>query len=274
MKTIAAICVLLIAGSALCAEKKQEAARSVPFEILRTRHIVVSIKVNGKGPYRVIFDTGAPFNLLSNRVARDSGMIAKDSRPPLFALLATGGPTKIRTLELGDLKVENTQAIVMDHPTVELMSKYVSPVEGIIGYPFFAHYRMTLDYQARKLTFISSGYDPPDAFAALIDAMSSVGDDHPEKRVLAPAAQWGVQLRAAHDGDAGVIIDQVMEGSAAAAAGLQRGDRLLTLDDRWTDSVADAYAAAGDLKAGAAVTVRIKRGDKQMDVSVTPRSGL
>ena len=30
----------------------------VHFELLPTKHIVVNVKVNGKGPYRLIFDTG------------------------------------------------------------------------------------------------------------------------------------------------------------------------------------------------------------------------
>ena len=44
--------------------------------------------------------------------------------------------------------------MVMDHPTVEAISKTVGPIDGIVGFPFFARYRMTLDYQAKKLTFV------------------------------------------------------------------------------------------------------------------------
>ena len=60
MKNFAAIAVLLFASAALRADS-DTAAKTVPFELLKTRHIVVSIKINGKGPYRVIFDTGSPF---------------------------------------------------------------------------------------------------------------------------------------------------------------------------------------------------------------------
>ena len=31
----------------------------VPFELLPSGHMTVMVKVNGKGPYRLIFDTGA-----------------------------------------------------------------------------------------------------------------------------------------------------------------------------------------------------------------------
>jgi hypothetical protein len=275
VKVIAAIVVLMFFAGASLGSEKADAAKSVPFELLKTRHMVVSIKINGKGPFRVIFDTGAPFNLVNNRVARASGMVPKDQPAPLFPFLASGGPTKIGTLQLGDLKVENTQAMVMDHPTVELMSKLVSPVEGIIGYPFFARYRMTLDYQARRLSFVPNGYDPPDPFESLMEAMMSVGDDSPPARkVIAPAAQWGLKLRDPADGEPGVIIDEVFPASASASAGMKRGDRMLTIDDRWTDSVNDAYAAARHAKAGVPVQVRIKRGDRELELGVTPRAGL
>ena len=47
---------------------------------------------------------------------------------------------------------------------------------------------------------------------------------------------------------------------AADKAGVKRGDRMLTMDGRWTDSLADLYEAAGYVKPGAKVTVKVKRG--------------
>jgi S1-C subfamily serine protease len=93
--------------------------------------------------------------------------------------------------------------------------------------------------------------------------------------VLAPAAQWGlVAEKAKEDEDAGVTIKEVMPGGAAAAAGLKAGDRLLTLDGRWTDSVADLYTAAGFVKPGTAVKVVLTRDKKEMTLTVKPTAGL
>ena len=55
---------------------------------------------------------------------------------------------------------------------------------------------------------------------------------------------------------------------------LRAGDRLLTLDGRWTDTVADCYAAAGHARAGAPVTVVLLRGGKELKCTVSPRAGL
>src|SRR3954462_10396498 len=51
----------------------------VPFEMLQkgrlmSGHLAVQAKVNGKGPYRLIFDTGAPVILLSARVGKEAGL--------------------------------------------------------------------------------------------------------------------------------------------------------------------------------------------------------
>src|SRR5207302_1178884 len=44
---------------------------TVRFEMLATNHMVVSAKLNGKGPFDLIFDVGAPITLLTNRAALD-----------------------------------------------------------------------------------------------------------------------------------------------------------------------------------------------------------
>jgi hypothetical protein len=264
------IVVLLAALPTQAAEPKVEKA-VVPFDLIKTKHITLDIKVNGKGPYRVIFDTGAPMTVLNNKLAKEAGL------PPGGGLLA-GRPATIKTLEVGGIKAENVSAIIMNHPLVELMSKEkdIGPLYGIVGFPFFARYKMTIDYKSKTIAFAPSNFDPPDVMKSLeeeIERMLSL--EKPAPKVLAATTQWGlVPEKAEDDEDAGVTIKEVMPGSAAAAAGLKAGDRLLTLDGRWTDSIADLYLAAGYVKAGTAVKVHILRDKKEMTLTVTPVSGL
>jgi hypothetical protein len=247
----------------------------VAFELLSTKHMAVQIKLNGKGPYRVIFDTGAPVMLLNTKIAKESGVIGKNMKTPLFSPFGTMGQAKIKTLEIGDLKAEDVPAVVMDHPTVELISKFLGPIEGIVGFPFFARYKMTLDYQAKEMTFVPNGFEPPDIMETLTATIMALGNDKPKPKIVAPGAQWGFSLqKAAADKDAGVTIQAVMKGSAAAQAGLRTGDRLLALDGRWTDTVAEAYQAAAFVKPESDTKVMIKRGDKEIELTVRPRPGL
>jgi hypothetical protein len=243
---------------------------TVPFELLKSGHMAVQVKVNGKGPYRLIFDTGAPLTLVNNKLAREAGLL-EGAPKPAFTLFGSMGETRIKTLEVGDQKAEDVAAVVMDHPTVELIANHVGPLHGIVGFPFFARFKMTIDYQAKTLTFEPNGYKPPDVMKAMLAAL--MGPSAPI--VLSPAGQWGVLVgKESGDEDEGVDLKEVIPGSAAARAGLKRGDRLLTVDGRWTDSVKDLYEAAGRIKAGTTVVARIKRGGKEMEVKVTPAAGM
>jgi hypothetical protein len=249
---------------------------TVPFETLKSGHMAVMIKVNGKGPYRVIFDTGAPLHLLNNKLAKEVGLL-KDAPTSMFPFLGTIAEVKMNKLQVGSAEAANQQAIVMDHPLVEMMSKKLGPLYGIVGFPFFARYRMTIDYQAEKLTLVPSGYKPPGNVlrsmeTTMLQLMSA--SSQPAK-VLAPAAQWGVTAgKKADDDQAGVDIQAVLAGSSAAEAGLKPGDRLLTIDGRWTDSLPDLYEIASHLKPGAAVPLGIQRGGKEMELKIKLRAGL
>jgi hypothetical protein len=247
----------------------------VPFELLKTGHIAVMVKVNGKGPYRLIFDTGAPITLLDTKIGMESGLIKK-AKKPIFNLFNTAGQVKIDKLELGEMAAEKVAAVVMDHPTVEAISKALGPIDGIVGLPFFGRFKMSIDYQKKELTFVPNGHEPPDAMEAMIaTVMALMTRDKPPTKVLSAAAQWGLTVaKEEDDEEAGVTIKTVMPGTAAAKAGMKPNDRLLTLDDRWTDSVSDCYAAAAAVKPGKAVKATIKRGGKEMDLTITPGSGL
>jgi hypothetical protein len=248
----------------------------VPFEVLRSGHMAVQVKVNGKGPYKLIFDTGAPLSLVNTRLAKESGLL-KDMPAPAFPIFGMMGETKIKTLEVGDAKEHNIPTIVMDHPTVEQISKVLgTPIHGIVGFPFFARFKMTLDYKAKTLTLAPSTYRPPDVMKALNNVLTGLlFSTTTPARPVAPAAQWGLSAsKATGDDEAGVDVKSVVSGSAADKAGLKAGDRLLTLDGRWTDSMEDLYDAAGYVKAGTTVVVRIKRGGKEMDLKVTPAAGM
>ena len=244
----------------------------VPFDTLKTQHIVVTVKINGKGPYRLIFDTGAPISILSVKIAKESGVLADADKAAGLMMLGQVPEHKIKTLEIGELKAENLNAMVIDHPTVSAISKALGPVEGIIGLTFFAKYKMTIDYQAKEMTFVPVDFTPPDVFNG-IAALMKTGKT--EKKVLAPSGQWGLGVaKGANDEEAGVLVINVVPGSSAAAAGLKVGDRILTIDGRWTDSVVDCYRAAGLAPPGKVARLTVVREGKEMEISVKVAAGL
>src|SRR5205085_1687625 len=71
----------------------------VPFEMLPTNHMVVKARINDQGPFRLIFDLGAPITLLSNRAAEKSGAVKKDAPRSLF--FSVRGESEVKSLEIG-----------------------------------------------------------------------------------------------------------------------------------------------------------------------------
>src|SRR5437588_9350937 len=169
-----AIAAFLIAAPVRADEAMVEPIK-VPFEMLQSGklisgHLAVQVKVNGKGPYRLVFDTGAPMILLSSRVGKEAGLFS-DKRPALPGAFAFPGQVRVRKLEIGAVTAADLNAIVLDHPTVKAIAEVFGPIDGIVGFPFFARYRTAIDYQAKKLTFTPNGYEPGDALQMLMTSL-------------------------------------------------------------------------------------------------------
>jgi membrane-associated protease RseP (regulator of RpoE activity) len=246
---------------------------TVPFTLLPSNHMLVEAKLNGKGPFRFIFDLGAPVTLVSNRAAEESGAI--DKKAPKSFLMSMRGEGKVKTLEMGKLVAKDLPVLVLDHPTIGALAEMLKkPLDGIIGYTFWARYKLTIDYQARKMTFTPVDFQVKDLMKDLPSRIS--GGKVAKVIVLAPKGLWGLSLGTPEGGltSAGVPIKKVLEDSPAARAGLKEGDVLTTIDGRWTTSIADVHAAAAAVEPGKPVSVIVLRDGKELTVVVTPREGI
>lgn len=245
---------------------------TVAFELLRTNHIVVRAQINGQGPFHLIFDLGAPITLLSSATGEKSGVIA--AAAPRTFFLSIRGEAVVDQLQLGDLTARDVPVIVLDHPVLkELGNALGRPLDGIIGYTFFARYHTTIDYQARTITFEPVDFQVGNLMRDLPNRLA--GPKVARQIVLAPAGLWGLSLAAPAEGleALGVPIREVLAGSPAAAAGLKPGDILTTLDGRWTTSIADTVAAAARA-ADRDVTVVILRDGREQTLTVHPKPGI
>ena len=74
---------LALPGSARPEPQAPRGPLAVPFELLPSNHMVVRAKINGKGPFRLIFDLGSPVTLLGNATAEASGVVEADA-PRIF----------------------------------------------------------------------------------------------------------------------------------------------------------------------------------------------
>ena len=256
-------------GPAAAADRPK--AATVPFDLVASNHMVVRAKVNGEGPYRLVFDLGAPITLLSNKAGEGSGVIAKDA--PKSFLMGMRGEGQIKKLEIGDLTAGDIPVVVLDHPTLKALGGFLGkPLDGIMGFTFFARYRTTIDYQAKVMTFEPVDFRVGNLMQDLANRLA--GPKVARRKVLAPAGLWGLTLGESVDDGAGVAIKSVRPATPAARAELRPGDVLTTLDGRWTSTVADAYAAASAVEGPGPVEVTVRREGKEATVKVTPAVGF
>jgi hypothetical protein len=244
----------------------------VPFSMLPSNHMLVRAMINGKGPYRLIFDLGAPITLLSNEAGEASGVVKPEGRRGF--LFSMRGEAEVAKLQVGGLTAEKLPVIVFDHPALKALGQaFGRRIDGIIGFTFFARYRTTIDYQVNEMTFEPVDFRMRDLLKELPDRLA--GPKTARQRILAPSGLWGLRLGPPRGGiDApGVPVEAVLPGSAAEVAGLKTGDVLTTLDGRWTTSIADVYAAAAGAEPGRDVPVEVLREKKELTLTVHPADG-
>ena len=250
---------------------KTKSTAVVPFEMLPTNHMLVEARINGKGPYHLIFDLGAPVTLLSNRVSEATGVV-KAGAPRSF-LFGMRGEAEVDKLEVGELTAAKLPVIVLDHPVLKALEDMTGRrLDGLMGFTFFARYKTSIDYHAHRMTFDPIEYQVRDLLKELPERL--MGPKTARQRVLAPLGVWGLRFGKPTGGvsSLGMPIIEVYGGSAAARAGLQPGDTLISLDGRWTTSIADVFRAASDIAPGRESSVVIDRGGKEQTLTLRPQT--
>lgn len=153
---------LAIAGGA--------ASTVIPFELINN-HIFVDVFVDGKGPIRMIFDTGGS-NVVTPAVAERLGLQTEGR----FQARGVGektediGLTRVRELRLGRPGEEVT---LRDQSLFVLALEDMDKVEGvdvggIVGFELFKRLAVRIDYAGRRLTLTH-----PDAFTPPAAAKAS-----------------------------------------------------------------------------------------------------
>ena len=268
--------------------KAAEEEYAVPYRLTDTKHVLVRVKLNGKGPFNLILDTGAPAVFITKKSAQRAGLDTDDN-----------GWAATDTFELeGGLTVPSAKVRVADLFQLEGMNGMgLAGVElhGVVGYNVLAKYRITYDFTGDKLTFVALDYTPPavsargkensqgslDMLGPLMKTLAGFMGIKPNFAVE-PRGFLGVELA---DVDGKLTVKNVVKGSPADAAGLKTGDlvtgtsKVLTGKGR-TPSVndLDRLKAFGrwvePMRAGQKAIIRVERGDKTETITVEFGKGL
>ena len=152
------LALVMAAGPVCRADTPAQKPVTVPFEMLVTRHMAMQIKVNGKGPYRVIFDTGAPISSISSKVAKESG-----ARVAVHSLACQ----LVRRVQPTGTKSIASVAWSQDVPVI-VMDRNGRRAPQFSGrskdrrFPFLCSLRMDARLPGQGTTFVPNGYEPRD----------------------------------------------------------------------------------------------------------------
>lgn len=114
--------------------------------------LIVPVKINGKGPYDFVLDTGATFTCVDGTLADELKL--PDWSGSLGGVVVTGGEdqiglVKIDMLEVGDtVKASELVACKLD------LSRMQPPgfgIKGLVGLNFLKSYRVTIDFERKSL---------------------------------------------------------------------------------------------------------------------------
>jgi Aspartyl protease/PDZ domain len=133
---------------------------SVPIQVV-DNHVYLSVMLNGKGPYRFIFDTGG-VNLVDPDVAKEIGANGAGSAQGSGVGSGTESISfaKVSSLQVGDATVKDQLFFIA--PTRQGFGVTAGqPVDGLIGFEVLSRFLTTFDYGALKLTLQMPGAQPP-----------------------------------------------------------------------------------------------------------------
>jgi len=154
----------------------------VPFTFERSS-VIVQVKVNGKGSYNMLLDTGAEQSAIDLNTAKELGLKLN----PISGgkVVATGKKentlflTKLPQIEVGNLISKDILAVSTDFSRIS--RRIGIPVHGVVGYNFLKNRVVQFDYPKRMVRFYSTSPVPkskqPNSASRMVLPFRFYGDD-------------------------------------------------------------------------------------------------
>ena len=266
-------------------------AFNVPYRLTDTNHFLVRVRINGKGPFNFLVDSGAPALFITTETAKKIGL--KSDQAEFW--------TAIDQLDFeGGARLDHVKARVEDPFQLVGMNALGLPgasIDGILGFTILARFRLEIDLTKDRMIWTRLDYephDPPvpkqkpgkDSAAPLgIQAMNALGSfakglafvmgKQPEEAQY-PRGFLGLEwAERVESGRKQVEIQGVLKESPAAHAGVQLGDHIVRINNRVIDGLKSARAALAKTRSGDAVLLVIHRssGTTSRELSLTLTAG-
>jgi hypothetical protein len=253
-------------------------AFQVPYRLTETNHFLVRVRINGKGPFHFLVDSGAPALYIATESAAKINLKPAKGEfwTPVDRLELEGG-VELRSLKA---RVEDPFQLV----GMNALGLPGVPIDGILGFTILARFRLEIDPTRDRMTWTRLAFAPPDppvprgggngvappelqvmnALGPIAKGLAFLMGKQPEEQ-REPRGFLGLEWVESTDPQSRrriVQIRQVLTGSPAAKAHLQAGDTLMRIGQQPVRSVRAARAALASVKAGEPVELTIRRVDR------------
>lgn len=236
----------------------------VPYQLTDTNHFLVRVRINGKGPFNFLVDSGAPALYVATETAGKIGL--KPAQGEFW--------TPIERLDFeGGARLVQVKARVEDPFQLVGMNALGLPgasIDGILGFTILARFRLEIDPSQDRMVWTRLNYapaDPPvphqgekngDQPPAELQIMNALG---PVAKGLAflmgkqpeedrrPRGFLGLEWAESRQPGAGkstVQIVRTLKGSPAARADLRAGDNLIRIKGHAVEGLASAQGTGHD----------------------------
>jgi hypothetical protein len=266
-------------GGARAVDKAPPISYEVPYSLTVPKHVVVRAKINGKGPFNFILDTGAPAMFIAVPVGKKVGLKADVNK------WATVDRFEIE----GGVVLSKARARIETPFQLEGMNGLgLAGVEvhGLIGYNVLARYRMTIDFTRDKMTWAPLNYKPvapaglggkgggQGSIEALGGIMKMLGAFMGQRAepIVVLRGFLGVTLA---DGDEHPVVKSVLPKGPAGLAGVKVGDKVTRIAGRGVYNTADVNKMVGrEVRPGQMFKLTVIRGSETKELKVRLGEGL
>lgn len=254
-----------------CALAAQDAKATevfkVPYRLSDVKHVVVRAKINGKGPFNFVVDTGAPAVYFGNEIAKKLGIEPKEA----------GFWETFDTVEIeGGIKLNKLKARVEEPFQLVGMNKINAAgikYHGVLGYTVLSQYQIEYDFTEPHLKFTKLNWTPPAPVAlgslsegatknmkSMIGLSSLATAFVPKKSdpILVYRGIVGIEVA---EQERTLVITKVIENTPAKLAGLQVRDKLVRVNGKTTESLATLQKVMSTVGVEQEITIELERAD-------------
>lgn len=251
----------------------------VPYRLTVPKHILVRAKINGKGPFNFILDTGAPALFVSTKVCKKLGVKRGKN----------GWGTFDRFEIEGGVVMEKAKGRIEDPFQLEGMNGLGlagAELHGVIGYNILAKYRMEIDFTRAEMTWTDLNWTPrapmgiggkggQGGLEIMGTIMATLGKFLGRKATPDYAFRGFLGFGVGED-DGAVVVKNVLAKGPAGAGGLKAGDRLVKFKKRSVYGLDGLQELVRNVAPGDKIAIKVQRGadKKEVDLTITAGEGL